>query len=114
VLLIQRAKPPYLGCWTLPGGRREPGEEPQGTARREIAEELGLRVDAVVPVTEITPAPGWRLAVFAAGTFDGDPAPSDEVAAWRWVTPEDAATLDTTLGLIDVMTAALRCVGQRP
>jgi 8-oxo-dGTP pyrophosphatase MutT (NUDIX family) len=32
----------HAGQWALPGGRAEPGESAGGTARRELAEELGL------------------------------------------------------------------------
>ncbi len=32
----------HPGQWALPGGRAEPGETPGATARRELAEELGL------------------------------------------------------------------------
>jgi 8-oxo-dGTP pyrophosphatase MutT (NUDIX family) len=32
----------HAGQWALPGGRAEPGEAPGETARRELAEELGL------------------------------------------------------------------------
>ena len=32
----------HPGQWALPGGRSEPGETPGETARRELAEELGL------------------------------------------------------------------------
>jgi 8-oxo-dGTP pyrophosphatase MutT (NUDIX family) len=32
----------HAGQWALPGGRAEPGESPGETARRELAEELGL------------------------------------------------------------------------
>lgn len=33
------------GEWELPGGRPEPDEEPQAACLREIAEELGLKVE---------------------------------------------------------------------
>lgn len=44
VLLVRRGKPPNLGSWTLPGGAQELGETAEAAARRELAEETGLRV----------------------------------------------------------------------
>ena len=44
VVWIERAKPPSLGRWALPGGRVEPGEEPLEAARREVLEETELVV----------------------------------------------------------------------
>ncbi len=36
----------HAGQWALPGGRADPGEAPGAAARRELAEELGLVLDA--------------------------------------------------------------------
>ena len=36
----------HPGQWALPGGRTDPGEAPGASARRELAEELGLVLDA--------------------------------------------------------------------
>lgn len=41
--LIQRGKPPGEGRWSIPGGALELGEETLAGARRELAEETGLR-----------------------------------------------------------------------
>src|SRR6202000_1857834 len=47
LLLTRRnaAMRPHAGRWALPGGRREPGETPVDGALRELAEEVGLRLD---------------------------------------------------------------------
>jgi 8-oxo-dGTP diphosphatase len=45
VLFIRREATGFLGGrWELPGGTVEPGERPERTAVREIAEETGLAV----------------------------------------------------------------------
>ncbi|WP_106766184.1 NUDIX hydrolase [Paenibacillus faecalis] len=42
MLLIRKARGPYIGKWDLPGGSIEFGEEPEQTLRREFLEETGL------------------------------------------------------------------------
>lgn len=43
VLLIQRRHPPYQGHWALPGGFLDIDEDLEDCARRELAEETGVR-----------------------------------------------------------------------
>jgi 8-oxo-dGTP diphosphatase len=44
ILLVERAKPPLQGYWSLPGGVVEPGEELAAAVRREVREETGIEV----------------------------------------------------------------------
>jgi len=53
VLLQHRDDNPNIvwpGHWAIFGGHIEPGEEPEETARRELEEELGLRLDGPLPL----------------------------------------------------------------
>lgn len=45
VLLARRADAPWKGMWATPGGFCESGEHPVETVKREVFEELGLRVE---------------------------------------------------------------------
>src|SRR6201999_206118 len=42
-------KSSYRAEWNFPGGSIRPGEAPDAAARREMEEEIGLSVDALLP-----------------------------------------------------------------
>lgn len=50
VLMIRRAKPPFLGGLALPGGHVNPGESPLVAAERELQEETGLSCSAICKI----------------------------------------------------------------
>ncbi|MHA6631853.1 NUDIX domain-containing protein [Pseudonocardia sichuanensis] len=91
VLLILRGYDPYAGCWALPGGHVDAGEHTAAAARRELAEETGLHVDALDRVG-VYAAPGrdprGRYVTFAyTSTLVGPlPAPSagDDATEASW------------------------------
>src|SRR5690606_18538609 len=110
VLLIQRARAPWDGAWSLPGGRLEPGETAEACAARELREELGLQVYALRPLAKLLLGGSrqFRLQVFGTEAFEGEITPNDEIAAWRWVGPGEEALLRTTPHLPEVLQRAFR------
>lgn len=77
----------------LPAGRREPGEEPLDTARRELEEEAGLRAREMTPYMKLWPLDGvcrHRIWFFVAqGLVSVEPAREtfEEIQVLRF-TPE--------------------------
>lgn len=80
--------------WELPGGKVEPGEDPVDALHREIAEELGVRVNLGEPV----PAPdggdwpilrGMTMRVWLASLASGTPEALQDHAQLAWVRLDD-------------------------
>lgn len=117
VLLVQRARNPGQGRWSLPGGRVEHGETLAQAVHREVAEETGLTVEIVgfAGLREVLPrdgAAGHYVVVSFAGRWrQGEPVLNDEHDDFRWVSPHDLGGLDTTDGLAPIVAAACRVIG---
>jgi 8-oxo-dGTP pyrophosphatase MutT (NUDIX family) len=91
ILLVHR---PRYDDWSLPKGKRDPGESDEHCALREVEEETGMRA---ILGRELAPTiyrdrhgrlkqvRYWEMTV-AGGTFE----PGDEVDAVRWLSPADA------------------------
>ena len=108
LLLIQRARAPSAGLWTLPGGRLEPGESTEQCALREVKEELGLTLYGLRPLIVLRHKQ-FKLQTFATQTYEGEIVPDPaEIRDWNWVGPRQLRHLATTPELIDVVEAALR------
>ena len=113
VLLVQRAKLPLRGVWSLPGGKIEAGETARGTALRELQEETGLSAalgDVADVVDVIDPVRHFVIIVFAARWLSGEPALNDEAMAAKWFTLGEAESLPTTDGLVDALTRSVHRV----
>jgi len=89
VLLWERAKEPYRGCWSLPGGYLAPGEELEESIRRHLAAKVDVRelshLEQLVTQSDPNRHPGeWQLATAYLGLVPTgvDPAvPAD--TAWH-------------------------------
>jgi 8-oxo-dGTP diphosphatase len=74
ILLIERAKPPFLGTLSLPGGHVESSDRsPEAACVRELREETGIRVEAeelklltVLADPGRDPRPGNRVSIVYA------------------------------------------------
>jgi ADP-ribose pyrophosphatase YjhB (NUDIX family) len=96
LLLIRRGHAPHAGLWSLPGGRVEAGESPEGAVEREVREETGLRVQAGAAVGRIRIPAGdvvYDVVDFACTLIDPEqrPVAGDDAAE---VVFADAAAFD--------------------
>lgn len=102
LLMIRRAREPWLGRWCAPSGFCEGPEHPAAAAEREASEEVGLRVrvvgylghwvDEYLPAGDDGGEPQWcAVSYFHAVPVDGvelslDPAEASEA---RWFGPDE-------------------------
>ena len=113
VLLVHPGGPYWKrrdrGAWQIPKGGIDPDEDPEQAARREAAEEIGLKLEGELqPLGEIRQAGGkWVTAFATMSEFDpaaltsnvfemewpprsGKTAAFPEVDAARWLTIAEA------------------------
>ncbi|MCB1476916.1 MAG: (deoxy)nucleoside triphosphate pyrophosphohydrolase [Rhodobiaceae bacterium] len=92
VLIAQRpAGKPMAGLWEFPGGKVEPGERPEETVIRELAEELGIDVSeaCLAPLTfasHLYEDFYLLMPVFVCRRWQGTVSPL-EGQALKWVFP---------------------------
>ncbi|MDP4021443.1 (deoxy)nucleoside triphosphate pyrophosphohydrolase [Methylobacterium sp. NEAU 140] len=92
VLVSERPPGKQLaGLWEFPGGKVEPGERPEETLIRELAEEIDIRVEepCLAPLTFASHAyPDFHLLMplYVCRRWSGTPRPL-EGQAIRWVRP---------------------------
>ncbi|WP_406173104.1 (deoxy)nucleoside triphosphate pyrophosphohydrolase [Streptomyces sp. NBC_00996] len=98
LLSARRSAPPALaGRWELPGGKVEPGENPEHALVRELREELGVEAEPLERVPgEWTLKPGYVLRVWTARLLPGsaEPRPLEDHDELRWLTPGEIWDVD--------------------
>jgi ADP-ribose pyrophosphatase YjhB (NUDIX family) len=77
VLLWQRAKQPFQGCWALPGGYLDEGETLERSIRRQLAEKVDVRELSHLEQLETLSDPErfpleWQLATAYLGLVPSD------------------------------------------
>jgi ADP-ribose pyrophosphatase len=93
VLLLRQFRHAADGLiWEIPAGRLDEGESPEECARRELAEETGMRAGRLERLTTIYTTPGFtdeRIHLFLASGLDEgahrrEPDEFMEVSRFRW------------------------------
>jgi 8-oxo-dGTP diphosphatase len=113
-LIARRARAPWRGAFSLPGGVVEIGETLAEAAARELQEEVGVEAEIVGFVRHVEPIhrEGARvrahfiIAVFAARWRRGEPRLSAEVDEIAWVDPSDLGDRLTTPELPEILARA--------
>jgi 8-oxo-dGTP diphosphatase len=97
VLVAQRPVGKHLaGRWEFPGGKLHEGETPLAGLKRELAEELGITLEAAEPLIRLHHDYQDRrvlLDVWRVTRYSGTPAGLDEQAL-DWVTPDRLPAID--------------------
>jgi 8-oxo-dGTP diphosphatase len=89
VLLWQRAREPFLGAWSLPGGYLEEGETLEQSIRRHLAQKVDVRELAHLEQLTTLSDPGrnpldWELATAYLGLVPRDVDPEvPEDTSWH-------------------------------
>jgi 8-oxo-dGTP diphosphatase len=117
VLLVQRARPPANGLYSLPGGVVEVGETLAEAIVREVREETSLAIEPVGLAgfrESILRDPQGRIErhfvilPFAARWLAGEPRLNEELSDARWLRPSELGALPTTPGLADIVATAFK------
>lgn len=115
ILLVERAKEPLKGYWSLPGGIVETGEKLEDGIRREVREETGLEVDQlsvfeiferIMPDSEGKTEYHYVLIDYLCRPAGGQLTPASDVSNARWVAQQNLRDYRLTEGTLAVVERA--------
>jgi ADP-ribose pyrophosphatase YjhB (NUDIX family) len=109
VLLVERARPPGEGLWSVPGGKVDAGETLAQAIAREVREETGLVVEVgafACVVERIADDYHYVILDYLARVIGGTLAAASDARAARFVDDAELATLPLTDGLVSVLARA--------
>jgi 8-oxo-dGTP diphosphatase len=91
-LIARRSPGVHLaGFWEFPGGKREPGETLEACLRRELFEELGIRIDVPIPFQVVRHEYAEKIVElhFFHCRITAGQAAAIDCAEIRWVWPHE-------------------------
>ena len=117
VLACRRTSPPRLaGRWEFPGGKVDAGEDDRRALRRELVEELGVRVelgDRVGPQIDLGGTA--ELRVYTARLLHDDEPQLLDHDAHRWLTAgqlDDVPWIEADRPVVDALRVLLAAMGR--
>lgn len=113
VLLVREYRLP-LGAivWGLPGGRSDPGDDPEATLRRELSEETGLVVNGpLLPLTRLVPSAAvtnHTIHCYAVRVADISSLErqDSEIASLHWLSLPEIESLLRSVDVLDAPSQA--------
>jgi len=115
ILLVERAKEPLKGYWSLPGGIVETGERLEEAIRREVREETGLEVETqsvfeiferVMPDREGRTEYHYVLIDYLCRVVGGRLSAASDVSGAAWVAEQNLRDYRLTEGTLAVVERA--------